>query len=131
MTQSTGIDFDAIVAGAFPPNDTTDVGIRHVLKHPSGKLPSGDPSGIGAVFAWSVHWIIRGRETGDEIAEVSDVRDAIRLRQELTGEKGELWRRKEARRAAIAAMDAAEAEAAREAQAAKAAKAARKQKRAS
>src|SRR5574337_962148 len=109
----TDAELREIALAAVPPSGTLDC-VACVEHAPGGTLPNGAPNGLGGHTRYGAAWF-DGLKTSEPFALFDDQKDAYRLIRVVTGEEGELWRRKEAQRARIAELDAAEAAAAAEA----------------
>lgn len=98
-----------VLATAIPPAGTVDV-MAVIVHEPGGKLPDGSPSGLGSRARYGAGWF-DGLEKSEPIGELlfDTPREAYDFINSLAGPEGELWRRKEQRRAKIAELDAAEA----------------------
>lgn len=110
---ATDAELREIALAAVPPSGTMDC-VAYVEHTPGGTLPNGTPNGLGGHTRYGAAWF-DGLKTSEPFALFDNQKDAFRLINLVTGEEGELWRRKEVRRARIAELDAAEAAAAAEA----------------
>lgn len=109
----TDAELREIALAAVPPSGTLDC-VAYVEHTPGGTLPNGTPNGLGGHTRYGAAWF-DGLKTSAPIALFDDQKDAYRLINLITGEEGELWARKQARRERIAQIEAAEAAAAAEA----------------
>lgn len=106
-----------MLANVVLPSGVTDVCM--VVEHtPGTKIPGTDyPSGLGGHTQYGPAFVVDGRITTAPVALFDTQVEARYAHAFLAGEEGELWARKEARRARIAEIEAAEAAAAEEAKA--------------
>lgn len=95
-----------IALAAVPPSGTLDC-VAYVEHTPGGTLPNGTPNGLGGHTRFGAAWF-DGLKTSEPIALFDNQKDAYRLIGMITGEEGELWRRKQARLERIAQIEAAE-----------------------
>lgn len=106
-----------MLANVELPLGVTDVcmAVEHT---PGSKIAGTDLwSGLGGHTRYGPAFVINGRETTAPVALFDTQLEARYAYALLAGEEGELWARKEARRARIAEIEAAEAAAAEEAKA--------------
>ncbi len=109
-------ELDELVAAVVLPSGTTDL-YMHVDHVPGGKVPGTDyPGGLGGVTRYGPAPLVEGRIHGAPFALLT--KDEARyVFNALDGPEGELWQRREARRARIAEIEAAEQAAAEAAKA--------------
>lgn len=98
----------SIAAEAVPPSGTLDVVV--VVEHQQGSKIKGTDlwSGLGGVTQYGVAWF-DGLKASKPIALFDHQKDAHALAALLTGEEGELWKIKQARKERIARIEAEEA----------------------
>lgn len=109
-------ELDELVANVVLPSGTTDL-YMHVHVTPGGKIPGTDyPNGLGGKTEYGPAPFIDGRIHGAPffLGSLAEARYAF---AKLDGEEGELWARREARRARIAELEAREKAAEAEAKA--------------
>jgi hypothetical protein len=105
--RATDAELEEIALTATPPSGTLDVAI--VVEHTmGGLLPNGTPNGLGGSTRYGVGWF-DSLHVSAPVAMFDSMKDAMRLANMLAGEEGELWSRKQARKAKIAEIEAAEA----------------------
>lgn len=114
-------ELQAIAAAVTVPTNANDIRIT-IVSEPGGKLPNGTPNGLGGRTQYAPVWVLDGRTDSAPIAVLDSPHDARDLAKMIDGPEGELWQRRERRRAIIQAeaemAEAAEAAARLDAKAA-------------